>query len=254
MHNQAHARDQSIMRRAAYGPFAGIAFSVMLCACGADRIVTNAGRDPSDYRDRHPIVITDKNRSLDVFVGANSGPLDPRQREDLRAFAQEFRQHGKGAMVAYVPVGSTDPVGDARGIQTIRAALGGPPDHIRLVVQPYMVADPSLAAPIRLSFSELAARVPHPCGLWPRDLSGSTTREGIENEQYWNFGCAYQQNIAVQTADPIDLVRPHVEERIDVIKRSNEITKLRQGQDPATTYDSSKNKSSISTIGGGGAP
>ncbi len=235
----------------ACGVLAGVALSVLLGACGADRIVTNAGRDPSDYRDRHPIVITDKNRTLDIFVGANSGPLDTRQRQDLRAFVQEFRQHGKGVMVAYVPVGSSDPIGDARGIETIRAALAGPA-HIPLSVQPYMVADPLLAAPIRLSFAELAARVPHSCGLWPKDLSGSGTREGIENEQYWNFGCAYQQNIAAQTADPIDLVRPHVEERIDVVKRSNEITKLRQGQDPATVYDNSKNKATISTIGGGG--
>lgn len=122
MLSQAHSRDDS-RTRPAHRLLAGIAFSVMLSACGADRIVTNAGRDPSDYRDRHPIVITDKNCTLDIFVGANSGPLDPRQRQDLRAFVQEFRQHGKGAMVAYVPVGSTDPVGDARGIEAIRAAL-----------------------------------------------------------------------------------------------------------------------------------
>jgi pilus assembly protein CpaD len=233
------------------GLCAGVVLSIMLSGCGADRIVTNAGRDPSDYRDRHPIVITDKNRTLDIFVGANSGPLDPRQRQDLRAFVQEFRQHGKGIMMAYVPVGSTDPAGDARGIEAIRAALGGPPSYIPLSVQPYMVEDPSLAAPIRLSFAELAARVPHSCGRWPKDLTGSGTREGIENEQYWNFGCASQQNLAAQTADPIDLVRPHVEERIDVVKRSNEIVRLRQGQDPATVYDNSKNKATISTIGGG---
>jgi len=67
----------------------------------------------------------------------------------------------------------------------------------------------------------------------------------------WRHALPY---IAAQTADPIDLVRPHVEERIDIIKRSNEITKLRQGQDPATAYDNTKNKASISNIGGGGAP
>ncbi|MBV9519247.1 MAG: CpaD family pilus assembly protein [Hyphomicrobiales bacterium] len=251
-HDHSSRYDDGIC--AARAILAGVALSVALSGCGADRIVTNAGRDPSDYRDRHPIVITDKNRTLDIFVGANSGPLDSRQRQDLRAFVQEFRQHGKGVMMAYVPVGSTDPVGDARGIEAIRAALSGPRDHVPLSVQPYMVEDPLLAAPIRLSFAELAARLPHSCGRWPKDLSGSGTREGIENEQYWNFGCAYQQNIAAQTADPIDLVRPHVEERIDVVKRSNEITRLRQGQDPATNYDSNKNKATISTVGGGGAP
>ena len=229
--------------------FAGM--SVTLGGCGVDRIVPNAGRDPSDYRARHPIVMADKSRTLDIFVGANAGPLDPRQREDLRAFVQEFRAHGKGVMTAFVPIGSTDPRGDARGIAAIRAALEYGRYPIPLTVQTYAVEDPSLAAPIRLSFAELAAKVPHPCGQWPKDLSGSTTREGIENEQYWNLGCAYQHNLAAQVADPIDLVRPRVEDRIDVIKRSIEIGKLRQGQDPATSYDS-KNKATISNIGSGG--
>jgi pilus assembly protein CpaD len=256
----AHAHSISRIRTASRdgrkppgrGLVASLALSLALSGCGADRIVSNAGRDPSDYRDRHPIVITDKNRTLDIFVGANIGPLDPRQRQDLRAFVQEFRQHGKGNMTAFVPVGSTDPGADARGIETIRAALGGARNFVPLSIETYMVEDPSLAAPIRLSFAELAAMVPHPCGRWPKDLSGSTTREGIENEQYWNFGCAYQQNIAVQVADPIDLVRPEIEDRIDIVKRSTEISKLRQGQDPATSYDNSKNKTTISNVGGGG--
>ncbi|SEC45528.1 pilus assembly protein CpaD [Rhizobiales bacterium GAS191] len=231
------------------GLFAGLALSLALGGCGVDRMVPNAGREPSDYRARHPIVMADKSHTLDIFVGANAGPLDLRQREDLRAFVQEFRERGKGVVTAFVPIGSTDPGGEARGIETIRAALGR--GRVPLSIQTYAVEDPSLAAPIRLSFAELAAKVSHSCGRWPKDLSGSTTREGIENEQYWNFGCAYQQNIAAQVADPIDLVRPHVEDRIDVIKRTTEIGKLRQGQDPATSYDT-KNKASISNLGGGG--
>ncbi|MFI5013053.1 MAG: CpaD family pilus assembly protein [Hyphomicrobiales bacterium] len=236
-------------RRLAPSLLAGVALSVALSGCGVDRIVSNAARDPSDYRNRHPIVLADKNRTLDIFVGANAGPLDQRQREDLRAFVQEFRLHGKGGMTAFVPVGSTDPGADARGIETITAALGGPRGYVPLSVQTYAVEDPSLAAPIRLSFAELAAKVPHPCGQWPKDLSGSNTREGIENEQYWNFGCAEQHNLAALVDDPIDFVRPHVEGRIDVVKRTMEIEKLRKGEDPATNYDQ-KNKATISTLGG----
>jgi pilus assembly protein CpaD len=224
-----------------------LALSALLGGCGTDRIVSNAARDPSDIRDRHPIVLADRSHTLDIFVGTNSGTLDPRQQEDLRAFVKEFREHGKGAMTAFVPVGSINPVGDARGIEMIRTALSGPKNYVPLSVQTYAVEDPSLAAPIRLSFAELSAKVPHPCGQWPKDLSGSNTREGIENEQYWNFGCASQQNLATLVADPIDLVRPQTEGRIDIVKRSIEIDKLRKGTDPATTYDDSKNKATIGT-------
>jgi pilus assembly protein CpaD len=236
----------SATRHLASKLLAAVALSGVLCACGVDR-TSNVWRDPSDYRDRHPIVLTDKAHTLDLFVGTNAGVLDPRQREDLRAFVLEFHRYGKGVMTAYVPVGSLNPGADARGLETIRAALGGK-GSVPLSVQTYPVVDPSLASPIRLSFAELGAKVPHPCGQWPKDLSGSNTREGIENEQFWNFGCASQQNFAAQVADPIDIMRPQVEDKIDVVKRSNEIDKLRKGQDPATKYDT-QNKAQISITG-----
>ena len=232
-------------RRSSGSLIACLALATALAGCGTDRIVSNGGRPPSDYRDRHPIVLADQAHTLDIFVGTNAGSLDPRQRRDLQAFVREFREKGKGAMVAFVPVGSPNPAGDARGLEVIRAALRG---YVPLSIQTYAVEDPSLAAPIRLSFAELVAKVPHPCGQWPKDLSGSNTREGIENEQYWNFGCAEQHNLATLVADPIDLVRPETEDRIDVVKRSEAIEKLRKGTDPATSYDE-KNKATISTLG-----
>jgi len=233
-------------RRLARKLLAAVALTSTLCACGVDR-TSNVWRDPSDYRDRHPIVLADKSRTLDIFVGTNAGVLDPRQRDDLRAFVLDFHRYGKGVMTAFVPVGSLNPASDTRGLETIRAALG-PKNYVPLTVQTYPVVDPSLASPIRLSFVELEAKVPHPCGQWPKDLTGANTREAIENEQYWNFGCASQQNFAAQVADPIDIVRPQVEDKIDVVKRSNEIDKLRKGQDPATKYDT-QNKAQISATG-----
>src|SRR6478609_4208862 len=95
----------------------GVAVAMLLAGCGVDRTVSNAAREPSDVRDRHPIVLADKARTLDVFVGTNAATLDPRQRDDLRAFAKEFREHGKGAMTAFVPVGGTNPAGDVRGME-----------------------------------------------------------------------------------------------------------------------------------------
>jgi pilus assembly protein CpaD len=236
------------MRASRLGPLAAAVLTLALGGCGANHVVSNDWKAPPDYRERHPIVLSDKSRTLDLFVGANSSRLDPRQSEDLTAFVREFQERGKGAMTAFVPVGSATPAADAHGVSVVRAALAA--RRVPVAVRSYAVADPTLAAPIRLSFAELTASVPHRCGQWPGDLSGSGSMEGVENNQYWNFGCAYQQNIAAMVADPVDLVRPQVETRIDVIKRSNEITKLRQGMDPATKYDT-QNKAAIGKVGGG---
>src|SRR6478609_9712768 len=51
---------------------------------------------PVDTRERHPIVLRDAPRSLDVFVGRAGGSLDSRQAEDVAGFAREYRRSGKG--------------------------------------------------------------------------------------------------------------------------------------------------------------
>jgi pilus assembly protein CpaD len=105
-----------------------------------------------------------------------------------------------------------------------------------VAVRTYQVKDPSVAAPIRLSFHKLGARVAHRCGQWPDDLSGIAGNRGFKNENYWNFGCSTQQNLAAQVADPVDLVRPRTMERADTVKRTRGLEDLRKAKDPSTVY------------------
>jgi pilus assembly protein CpaD len=177
--------------------------------CAPDRVVTGSTY-PFDHRDRHPIELARAPETLDVFVAGAS--LDPRQEDDLRAFAAEFRRRGQGPMTAE-----------------------------RIAVATYPVEDPTLASPIRLSFPRLKARVASRCGLWPQDLGVSTPKANLNNEPYWNLGCATQANIAAQVADPVDLARGRSEGRIDTIRRAANIDKLRQGQDPSTDYKAQSN-------------
>jgi pilus assembly protein CpaD len=202
-----------------------------LGACAPDRVVTGSTY-PMDYRERHPVVLTNAPRTLDVFVG---GGLDQRQRDDIAAFAAEYRSHGQGLVTADVPTGAR--AGSRNGLGPVREALAeaGVPGE-RVVVTSYPVSDPQLAAPIRLSFKRLQAKVASRCGLWPQDLGVSDVKTNAGNEPYWNLGCAMQTNVAAQTADPVDLVRGRTETRVDTMRRMSNIEKLRQGQDPSTQY------------------
>jgi pilus assembly protein CpaD len=190
---------------------------------------------PLDVRERHPIMLRDGVKTLDVF--ATRGGLDDRQMGDVHAFAADYQRSGRGAIIAEVPSGPGRDAAANAGLASVRRALsqsGVSAGALR--VGSYQAHDPTMAAPIRLSFAGLKAEVPHECGQWPHDLGASQFRNGLENRAYWNFGCAYQANLAAQVADPVDLVRGRSEGRIDTAKRMYAIDQVRKGKDPSTEY------------------
>lgn len=210
--------------------------AALLGACAGKGDLASSGV-PTDVRERHPIVLRDAPRSLDVFVGRSGGGLDARQAEDVADFAQEYRRSGKGGLVAQVPTGTRREMAAHDTLNSIRSALarGGVSGQV-LSVRTYPVADPNLASPIRLTFASLQASVPHDCGQWPADTGASSLKDDMSNEPYWNFGCSSQATLAAQVADPIDLVRSRSEGRPDIAKRMGAIAKIREGKDPSTQY------------------
>jgi pilus assembly protein CpaD len=203
-----------------------------LGACAPDRVVTGSVY-PHDVRERHPVVLADAPRTLDVFI-AGGGRIGARQREDVRAFAAEYRQAGRGPIVAHVPASEANAAWALEGIRRAMSEVGVDGGHLTVVG--YQPADPAIASPIRLTFHRMQAKVAGKCGLWPQDLGGSDVRFNASNDTYWNFGCATQSNFAAQVADPIDLVRGRPETPGDTQRRTKDIQDLREGKDPSTQY------------------
>jgi pilus assembly protein CpaD len=205
------------------------ALSAALAGCQSGREVTGSTY-PVDFRDRHPIVLANGARVLDLFVDAPRG-FSERERADLSSFVAEYRRYGQGPLIAQVPVGTASAPATRSAVERIRSAAG-----VRVSVSTYQPADPALASPVRLSFQRLQAKVGSTCGLWPQDLGVSDPEFSSANQQYWNFGCATQSNFAAQIADPVDLVRGRQVTPPDTGRRMYNIEKLRQGQDPSTQY------------------
>lgn len=214
------------------GRLAGAAAAALLLAACADRVVQTGSIYPYDHRDRHPIVLSDKPVNLDVFV--RGAKLDARQIDDVKTFAADYRANGRGGVAVQTP--STEP-GAAHALAEIRAALdeAGIPRRA-LAVSSYAPSDPTLAAPIRLSFRKMQATVASRCGTWPQDIGVGDAGFNLRNEPFWNLGCATQSNVAAQISDPVDLVRGRTPGAIDPIRRSANIEKLREGVDPSTQY------------------
>ncbi len=231
------------LRLAAAAALAGLA-----AACSpADRIVTGS-TVPVDYRERHPIVLKQSARTLDVFAGRGTGTIDSRQIADIRGFAAEYASRGRGGIFVQVPHGHQDQPYARHALSTINRILAQSSAGGTVSVTSYQPTVPDLAAPIRLTFSTLEAKVESRCGLWPDDLGPGPGISDSRNRPYHNLGCSTQQNLAAQIADPLDLVRPRQEGRIDTVKRNRAIETLRKGEDPSTQYRDEANKIS-QTVG-----
>jgi pilus assembly protein CpaD len=226
---------------------AGLSVALGACTNTTAEVVTASV--PDDYRLRHPIAIQEAYRSVVIFVGHARGGLSASQRADVMGLAQIWVREGTGAIVADVPVDTPNARAAAssfREIQALLAAGGVPPRGIAL--RHYRPDDPGTVAAIRLSYPRIAA-VAGPCGQWPEDLGPSILDNGYsENKPYYNFGCAYQRNMAAMIDNPSDLVQPRSETPAYTARRTEGFEKYRKGNPTATDYPDSE-KAKVSDTG-----
>jgi pilus assembly protein CpaD len=225
-----------------------VGLAVVLGACThTDEAVTAS--IPDDYRLRHPIAIQEADRSVVVFVGHARGGLSASQRSDVMGLAQLWLQEGTGAISADVPVDTPNARAAADSFREINALLssaGVPPRGI--VVRQYHPDDPRAMATIRLNYPKISA-VAGPCGVWPEDLGLSIKNKGYyDNKPYYNFGCAYQRNMAAMVDNPSDLVQPRPETPAYTQRRTEGFEKYRKGN-PTTTIYPEAEKAKLSDTG-----
>jgi pilus assembly protein CpaD len=214
-----------------------IGLAVALGACTHTEEVVSTASVSDDYRQRHPIAIQEADRSIVIFVGHARGGLTASQRADVMGLAQIWLQEGTGAIVADVPVDTSNAraASDAfREVQALLTAAGVPSRGIN--VRQYRPADPRQLPTIRLNYPKISA-VAGPCGLWPEDLGPSIKNKSyLENKSYYNYGCAYQRNMAAMIDNPSDLVQPRSETPAYTVRRTAGFEKYRKGSSTATTY------------------
>lgn len=199
------------------------------CAGSPDGITTSAIRD--DYRQRHPIVLTEKEHNLDIPVAASDRHLTTGMRDTIRGFVQDYRAHASGTVEILSPRQSVNALAASALRQQIRRELvaNGIPSG-RIVDSYYAAGGPGDAAPIRLRFAATTATT-NACGQWPDDLADNA----FDNQNYYNFGCATQHNLAAQVANPTDLISPRAMTPIDADQRAQVIGNYRSGSTPTST-------------------
>lgn len=213
-----------------------IAAASLLASCGTarpDRQTTSS--IPDDYRTRHPITLAEVEHNLDVPIGSGEHGFTHATRDLIRGFAQDYAALSKGTVRIAVPMNAANS-GAANGVRSkVRKVLvdAGIPAS-RIVMTNYDPQSPEASSPIKLSFIAVTA-ITDECGQWPSDLVMGRT--AVENKNWENFGCATQQNLAAQIANPSDLVGPRGMTPIDATNRAAVISVYREG---TTTSSSSE--------------
>jgi pilus assembly protein CpaD len=229
------------------GALLGLSAALGACMPQTTEIVTASVSD--DYRHRHPIAVTEANRSIVVFVGHARGGLSGSQRTDVMGVAQTWVREGTGAVIADVPIDTPNARAAAASFQEIRSVLmaGGVPSRA-ITLRHYRPDDPRTLPTIRLSYPRIAA-VAGPCGLWPQDLGPNIDNAAYnENRSYHNFGCATQRNLAAMIDNPADLEQPRPESPAYTPRRDVAFEKYRKGTSTATNYPES-DKAKLSDTG-----
>ncbi len=206
-----------------------LAAAVSSCASPKDGMTTGALSD--DYRQRHPIVLTQAEHNVDIPVSASDRGLTAGARDTVRGFSQDYKAHATGTVELLSPQGAANtPSASALRRQIHRELVANGIPSGRIVDSFYPAGGAGDAAPIRLRFMATTA-VTNACGQWPEDLSDNA----FDNQNYYNFGCAQQSNLAAQVANPTDLIAPRAQTPIDADQRSKVIDDYRSGSTPIST-------------------
>ncbi len=206
-------------RRAAIRPSVTAAVIVTLSAallsgCAKRHHIT-VGSVPDDYRTNHPIVVAERDKVLDIPVGASTHRLNREQRQVIAGHLSGYEKDSGAALRILVPTGSRNAGAASFAAEEIADLARAEGIHSGLIlVSHYEVANPQTSAPVRIVYARMTAGT-GPCGRWPDDILNTG-----ENKHYANFGCAYQQNLAAQLDNPMDILGPRKLKEIDPENRA----------------------------------
>lgn len=179
------------------------ALSLTGCA-SSDPGTRVAGWALIDPAQRHPILVSQEPTVLTLHVARGTSGLTARQRGRLYDFYSHYRatDAGNSRLIISAPGGSHNEIAAMHLVRQIRYFLTnqGIADSDIVVEAYHAEGDPQ--PPIKVSYLRHVAHAPE-CGQFPTNLSNQPA-----NLPYPNLGCASQRNLAMQVANPADLISP----------------------------------------------
>ena len=190
------------------------AMALLASGC-ANRHSITVGAIPDDYRTNHPIMISENESVLDLPVGRSDRGATKEQIATLEGFLSSYDRSAAPVVTILKPSGSVNEYAASNvASQLARVAYKNGVPKGRVIISAYQASSSEVAAPVRISYVGIKAHTDK-CGRWPDDLNNTE-----QNKHYANFGCAYQNNLAAQIANPTDLLGPRKQTPIDAERRA----------------------------------
>jgi pilus assembly protein CpaD len=184
-----------------------------------------AGWTLTDPDQRHPILVSQQPATLSLRISPSADGLTPAQRARVLEFASHSSASdaGNSRIVIAAPSGSANEGSSMQSADEVRQLLINTGySETRIAVEAYNASGRD--APLRLSYMRYVAQAPE-CGLdWSENLA-----RNYQNLPYPNYGCAEQRNLAVQVANPADLLGPRTMTSRDSNRRDNMYKKYVNG-------------------------
>ena len=171
--------------------------SLWIVGCSPDdALLDDAVRQPAHASDNYPITLVKGPQTLEV--ASSHGTLQPTQINAVSGFVHRALQAGVSPMTVARPSGGGSSARVAGEVASLMVGQGVRRENVRFVTYPG-----SANGPVRISYVSSYAKTKK-CGDWTKDLT-----ETSGNAEYPNLGCAVQNNIAAEIANPETIVIPN---------------------------------------------
>jgi pilus assembly protein CpaD len=214
----------------------GVSLATVLLAGSCAGPDHNPGAMFEDGIANHPITVEPSYKSLKLSYSAAG--LSNTDAALLRAFVQEYSEHGNGSIAVSAPANE-----DSRGAITWFAdhinAMGVSRDQILVATHDAPTND------MRVEINYVAYQAhTAACGDWSEDLAVT-----LDNGTPKNFGCSVQHNIAAMVSDPRDLMNPRPMDGSDANRRAAVVGHYERGEPSQATKHSADTSNEQSAPG-----
>jgi pilus assembly protein CpaD len=167
----------------------------------------------------HPINVEPSYQSLRLAYSAADQGVSPADQARFANFVSAYQAHGNGSIAVSAPAGTGSQAMIGFFAQRIND-MGVSKEHILVSTHDAPDGDQR----VEINYVSYQAHT-EKCGDWSDDLA--ITADNLTPK---NFGCAVQQNIAAQIADPRDLMQPRPSEDASAERRATVIGNYEQGK------------------------